>query len=271
LYNFLISYFHTNEAEMMERSDWLKKMRLMAERLYDHFGSAYWVKFGHEITPIHRKFMEKFLGRLNSPGTILDAACGAGLYDGMLVEAGHTVLGIDQSGGMLNQARSHYPRDQYPDLHYLKMGLQDIDFQSVFDGVICMDAMEHICPEDWPGIVAGFNQALKPRGLLYVTVDAMLADEYRESYELAKAMGLPVVYGEQVDDLEAAYSIAMQQDPLDPNALSGERLDHTVYHYHPTMEQVRAWLTQAGFMLEEEYKADEVLEEYMHVLASKYV
>ena len=134
-----------------------------------------------------------------------------------------------------------------------------------------MDAMEHICPEDWPGILAGFHKALKPGGLLYVTVDAMLADEYRESYERAKSMGLPVVYGEQVDDLEAAYNIYMQQDPRDPNGLSGERLDHTVYHFHPTMEQVHAWYAQAGFMIEEEAKGNEYLEEYMHVMASKKV
>ncbi len=253
----------------MERAEWLKKMRIMAETIYDHFGSAYWVKYGYDMTPVHRQFMQKFLKRIKTPGTILDAACGAGLYDGMLVEAGHSVLGIDQSAGMLNQARAHYAQEQYPNLHYLKMGLQDMNFQEAFDGAICMDAMEHICPEDWPVILAGFSKALKPGAPLYITVDAMLADEYRESYENAKAMGLPVVYGEQVDDLEAAYNIAIHQDPLDPHTLSGERLDHTVYHYHPTMQQVRDWYTQAGLTIEEEFLADEQLEGYMHVLARK--
>ena len=253
----------------MNRSEWLKKMRSMAESLYDHGSTVYWVKYGDDMTPIHRKFMEEFLQRLKTPGTILDAACGAGLYDGMLVEAGHTVLGIDQSTGMLNRARDHYPKEQFPKLHYLKMGLQDMDFQAVFDGAICMDAMEHICPEDWPGILAGFHKALKPGAPLYITVDAMLADEYREAFERAKAMGLPVVYGEQVDDLEAAYNIYMKQDPLDPSALSGDRLDHTVYHYHPTMQQVHTWYDQAGFTIEEELHAVEPREEYMHVLARK--
>ncbi len=253
----------------MERAEWLKQMRGMAETMYDHFGCTYWVKYGLEITPIHRKFMERFLGLLKAPGTILDAACGAGLYDGMLAEAGHTVLGIDQSAGMLDQAIKHYPKEQFSNLHYLKMGLQDMDFQAVFDGVICMDAMEHICPEDWPGIVAGFHQALKPGGPLYVTVDAMMGDEYRESYERAKAMGLPVIYGEQVDDLEAAYNIAIKMNPLDPNALSGERLDHTIYHYHPTLEQTHTWFAQAGFTIEEELHADEYLEAYVHILARK--
>ena len=51
------------------------------------------------------------------------------------------------------------------------MGLQEIAFHEVFDGVICVDALEHVCPEDWPGILARFQKALKPGGVLYVTVE----------------------------------------------------------------------------------------------------
>ena len=254
----------------MDRSQFLTQMRREAEERYDTlWAPAYGEKWGNYPNATHQQFLQRFLTLLPLHSNILDAACGAGLYDGMLVEAGHTVLGIDQSTGMLNQAREHYPKAQFPNLHYLKMGLQNMNFQEAFDGVICMDAMEHICPEDWPGILVGFHKALNPRGLLYVTVDAMQGDEYRESYDRAKAMGLPVVYGEQVDDLEAAYNIAMQQDLRDPSSLSGERLDHTVYHYHPTMEQVHTWYSQAGFIIEEETHADEYREEYVHVLATK--
>jgi 2-polyprenyl-3-methyl-5-hydroxy-6-metoxy-1,4-benzoquinol methylase len=156
----------------MERAEWLKKMRAMAEALYDHLAPAYWVKYGLYPDPPHRQFMEKFLGRLGAHSAILDAACGGGLYDGMLLEAGHSVLGIDQSGGSLARAREHFPQDRFPGLRYAKMGLQEMDFLGEFDGVICMDALEHICPEDWPGILARFQKALKPGGMLYVTVDA---------------------------------------------------------------------------------------------------
>jgi 2-polyprenyl-3-methyl-5-hydroxy-6-metoxy-1,4-benzoquinol methylase len=253
----------------MDRSEWLKKTRLMAEAMYDRCALAYWSQFGRDMTATHRQFMEKFLARLQIPGAILDAACGAGLYDGMLLKAGHTVLGIDQSVGMLARAREHYPKEQFPDLHYLKMGLQNMDFQAVFAGAICMDAMEHICPEDWPGILDNFSQALKPGGVLYVTVDAMEADEYRESYERAKAMGLPVVYGEQVDELDEVYMEAMEHGWSKPWTGPGGRLDHSVYQYHPSMHQVRTWYAQAGFTIEEQAKGNEYLEEYMHVLARK--
>jgi hypothetical protein len=31
-----------------------------------------------------------------------------------------------------------------------------MNFHAAFDGVICMDAMEHIYPEDYPGILHAF-------------------------------------------------------------------------------------------------------------------
>jgi SAM-dependent methyltransferase len=254
----------------MERAEWLKKIRTQAEALYDHLAPAYWVKFGLYPDPPHRQFMEKFLGRLGANSFILDAACGAGLYDGLLLEAGHRVLGIDQSGGGLARAREHFPQDRFPGLRYAKIGLQEMDFQAEYDGAICMDAMEHICPEDWPVILARFQKALKPGGMFYVTVDAAELGDYRVAYERAKGMGLPVVFGEVADELDELYAQAMALEALDPRALSGERLDLSVYHYHPSMQQVRAWLDQAGLAIEEELIEEEGTGEgYAHLLARK--
>jgi 2-polyprenyl-3-methyl-5-hydroxy-6-metoxy-1,4-benzoquinol methylase len=249
----------------MERTEWLKKVRAQAEALYDHIAPAYWVKFGKDPDLSHRQFMEKFLGRLSAQSAILDAACGAGLYDGMLLEAGHCVLGIDQSGSMLVRAREIFPQERFPKLHYEKMGLQEMDFQAQFDGLICMDALEHVCPEDIPGILVRFQKALRPGGNLYITVDALELGEYRLAYERAKAMGLPVIFGEVADELDTLYAHAISLDALDERAISGDNLDLSVYHYHPSMEQVRTWFDQAGLAIEEEGIGDE----YVHLLARK--
>jgi len=235
----------------MERAEWLKKVRAQAEKVYDHGAPAYWAIWGLSIEETHRQFIEKFLGQLGAKSYILDAACGAGLYDGMLHEAGHTVLGIDQSAGVLARARAHYPQETYPRLRYAKSGMQEMNFQGEFDGIICMDAMEHICPEDWPVILERFQKALKPGGMLYMTVDIEKPVEDRQAYEQAKAMGLPVVYGEIVYELDEAYEQAMALDPMDLNSLDPERLDHTVYHYHPSLEQVQIWTEQAGLAIEQ--------------------
>ena len=49
----------------MERSEWLKKVRSMAEELYDHGAPAYWVKWGVDLDSMHREFIDKFLRQLS--------------------------------------------------------------------------------------------------------------------------------------------------------------------------------------------------------------
>ncbi len=232
----------------MERAEWLKKVRARAEALYDRLAPAYWVTYGMYANTTHLQFIEKFLGQLKPQGAILDAACGAGRYDEMLLKEGHPVLGIDQSGSMLARARQVLPQERFPALEYAKVGLQEMDFEAEFDGAVCIDALEHVCPEDWPVILGRFRKALKPGGVLYITVELADPDEVRRSYERARAQGLPVVFGEVVDEADA----------------SGAQGDIAGYHYYPSLEQVRTWLAQAGLVIEAEGTGDE----YAHFLAT---
>ncbi len=246
----------------MERAEWLKKMRAQSEALYDRFAPIYWVKWGVHPGETHLQFIQKFLKLLRAESNLLDAGCGAGMYDGMLLEAGHHVLGIDQSGKMLARAREIYPAERFPKLQYQKVGLQEMDFHAKFDGAICMDAMEHIFPEDWPGIVTRFQEALKPGGVLYITVDGTPKEESQRSYERSRAMGLPVVFGEVADQIDFLYPKIMA---MDWREITGDLADPAVYHYHPPLEQVRDWLTQAGLEITEEGTGDG----YFHFLARK--
>src|SRR4030095_12066590 len=143
-----------------------------------------------------------------------DAACGAGRYMSDLLEKGHTVVGLDQSQGMLARAGAEFPTVQLE-----KIGLQEIAYHEIFDGAICMDAMEHIFPEDWAGILDNFWRALKPHGYLYFTVEMAEADDIEAAFRRGQQLGLPLVYGEWAD---------------------GE-----VYHYYPSVAQVREWVEQA--------------------------
>jgi SAM-dependent methyltransferase len=228
----------------MERAEWLKQMRDKAEALYDQFSPQYWVSMGVGANETHREYVQKFLARVAPRSTLLSTACGAGRYDGLLLEAGHSVVGIDQSAGMLARAR-----ERFPGVRYEKIGLQEMDFREAFDGVICMDAMEHVYPEDWPGILRRFRQALKPGGVLYFTVDLGGADRVEQAYARAKARGLPAVFGEVADEVDLTCE---QARALGVSVVPGEMADVAVYHYHPPLEQVRAWLAEAGLAIEEE-------------------
>jgi 2-polyprenyl-3-methyl-5-hydroxy-6-metoxy-1,4-benzoquinol methylase len=253
----------------MDRQEWLKDMRFKAEALYDHGAHRYWSDWGMDTPPTHRAFMGRFLEKLNAHSKILSAACGAGRFDGFLLEAGHSVVGTDQSAGVLAQARMHFPLERYPLLVYEKVELQEIAstraYQTAFDGIICLDAMEHIPPEDYPGILRSFQAALKPGGLLYLTAEDHESavedgEDLEEAYQRAKAAGLPVVPGEVVDAFESAYPLAMGDEAVDAET------DHNaVYRYYPALEEVKSWLEQAGFVILEEGHGDDI----QHIIARR--
>src|SRR5512136_2677934 len=198
----------------MERADWLKQMRSKAEALYDQLSPQYWVTFGLYENETHRAYLQKFLERVAPGGAVLSAGCGAGRYDGLLLDARHPVGGIDQSTGMLARARARFPQARYE-----KIGLQEMTFREAFDGVICMDAMEHVSPEDYPRMLRKFQEALKPGGVLYFTMDRADLGELEEAYERARAKGLPVVLGEVVNEVDAAYAQVKASDQPVPGAL----------------------------------------------------
>jgi ubiquinone/menaquinone biosynthesis C-methylase UbiE len=227
--------FHYEGGDM-DRNSWLKQMRQEAEDSYSEFwASKYDLEGGVYSNASHQQFIRKFLSLLPQPGALLDAACGTGRYTGMLLDAGHTVIGVDQAQGMLDQART-----KYPSVHFEKVGLQEMTFQDVFDGAICMDALEHVCPEDWPPILHNFHRALKTSGIFYFTVEIADENDVELAFRQGQELGLPMVHGEWWINTE-------------------------LYHYYPSMAQVRDWLQQAGFEIIEEGEGDG----YHHFIARR--
>jgi cyclopropane fatty-acyl-phospholipid synthase-like methyltransferase len=152
-----------------------------------------------------------------------------------ILEKGHNVIGIDQSQGMLAQAKV-----KFPTVRVEKIGLQEMSFSQMFEGAICMDALEHVCPEDWPPIFQNFHQALKSQGVWYFTVEVADEQEVEAAFRQGQKQGFPLVYGEWPDN-------------------------DGVYHYYPPMSQVRNWLQQTRFQLIEEGEGDG----YHHFVARK--
>jgi 2-polyprenyl-3-methyl-5-hydroxy-6-metoxy-1,4-benzoquinol methylase len=211
----------------MDRNDWIKERRREAEERYDTlWAPLYEEKWGVYSNATHQQFIQKFLRLLPQHSTILDAACGAGRYMPMLLEKGHTILGIDQAQGMLDQAKA-----KFPTVHMEKTGLQELNYSEIFEGAICMDALEHVCPEDWPLILHNFHRALKPHGYLYFTVEVAAEHDLEVAFQQGQDMGLPIVYGEWPDNDD-------------------------VYHYYPSISQVTEWLLQTRFEPVEEGRGD---------------
>jgi ubiquinone/menaquinone biosynthesis C-methylase UbiE len=223
----------------MDRITWLRKMRRDCEEQYDtRWAPLYGEKWGLYNNTTHQQFIQEFLSLIPQGSIILDAACGAGRYVPFLLEKKHSIIGIDQSQGMLARAKTKFPGVQFE-----KVGLQELAYREVFDGAICMDAMENVCPEDWPLVLSNFHRALKQRGYLYLTAETIEnadENEIKQAFERALQAGLPVVYGEWPDE--------------------------GVYHYHPTNRQVKECTQQAGFELLREGNGEMY---YYHILVRK--
>jgi SAM-dependent methyltransferase len=223
-----------------DRGAWLRDLRRVNERQEDALADDFDALWG-EIEPTHQAFVERFLSRLPPDGRVLDAACGTGKYFPMVLASGRRLLGVDHAGAYLAKAAAKFP--QVPtDKH----DLQELPYRGEFDGLMCVDAMECIPPEDWPVILERFHRALHAGGWLYLTVELARQDRVRAGNQAARRSGLPVVDGEVVWGEPDAY-----------------------YHHYPSMQQVRAWLADAGFAIDQEAEAPwhEEGYAYHHVLA----
>ena len=116
-------------------------------------------------------------------------------------------------------------------------------FENEFEGAICIEALEHVFPEEWPVILGGFRKALKQGGVLYFTVDTTTKEYLQSCYERAVAQGLPVVFGEVADKVEEASKKVIAAHGAVPDEVS----DKSVYHYYPGLERVRNWLEEQHF------------------------
>ncbi len=81
---------------------------------------------------------------------------------GIRTRAWLELAGSDQSQQMLLRAHA-----KFAEVATLHVGLQELAFADTFDGIICMDVMENVFPEDWPLVLGKFHQALHSGGWLY--------------------------------------------------------------------------------------------------------
>lgn len=225
------------------RAAWLYELRRENERQEDAAetaNEAYW----QETDDAHRFIVDRFLSMVPPGGSVLDAACGIGRYVGTILATGRSVTAIDASAVYLAKTKA-----TFPDASIEKHDLQELPYQDLFDGVMCVDAMEFVPPEDWPRVLERFRDGLHRPGWLYLTVELVPAGEIRSMNDAARRSGLPVVDGEvlwEASDESRGY-----------------------YHYYPSLDQVRAWLDRAGFAIIDELEGPWHDGEYAyhHILA----
>jgi cyclopropane fatty-acyl-phospholipid synthase-like methyltransferase len=219
----------------MDRAAWLAERRVAILATYDADAAAY----DENAYPAEaqREWVAGLVALTPPGGIILDAPCGTGRYFTTVVDAGRRVVGADQSAGMLDQARA---RGLATSLEILS--LQDLSYDREFDGVLTVDAMENVPPEDWPVVLANLRRAVRPGGPIYMTVEEIDEAEIEAAFASLSARGEPAVLGEVVEG------------------------DVAGYHYYPGRARVLGWFEAEGLGVEAEVLTPEDGWAYRHFL-----
>jgi SAM-dependent methyltransferase len=211
----------------MDRYTWLAERRAAVVADYDADARSYDMNLYPADT--QEEWVARLLTLIPPAGTVLDAPCGTGRYFSLITGAGMRVVGVDQSAGMLAQARARNLAvwlEQKP--------LQELSYAAEFDAAITVDAMENVPPEDWPAVLANLSRAVRQGGVLYLTVEEVSDLRVDHAFDALSARGLPAVRGEIVEG------------------------DVAGYHFYPGRNQVLAWFAAAGLdVIDEGYSAEE--------------
>jgi SAM-dependent methyltransferase len=203
----------------MDRREWLAGRRAAVIAAYDAEAPVY---DKHEYpSDVQREWVARVLRLIPPDGTVLDAPCGTGKYFPQVAAAGHRVTGVDQSAGMLAQARA---RGIAVALEH--QALQDLSYDRAFAAVITVDAMENVPPEDWPLVLANLHRAVRPGGVMYLTVEEVDQSRINQAFASLSARRMPAVRGEIVDGEEVAG-----------------------YHFYPGREQAVEWFEREGLVI----------------------
>jgi SAM-dependent methyltransferase len=219
----------------MDRAEWLHERRNAVRAQYDEEAPEY--DANPYPTSSHARFIDLLVATCPPDGVVLDAPCGTGPYFARVRAAGRLVVGIDQSAGMLEQARAKGLADRLE-----HVGLQEMPFDDEFDASMTIDAMENVSPEDWPLVLANLHRAVRPGGHLYLTVEEVPEAEIDVAFGDGQAKGLPVVRGEVIEG------------------------DTAGYHYYPGRPRVTEWLLTEGLTVVEEASDWEDGWGYWHLL-----
>lgn len=105
-----------------------------------------------------------------------------------------------------------------------------------------IDAMENIPAEDWPLVLANLHRAMRPGGLLYLTIEEVPTSVIEDAFAALTGRGLPAARGEVIDGNVAGY------------------------HYYPGRDRVTEWTQDAGLQILDEDFQQEHGRGYRHLL-----
>lgn len=120
----------------------------------------------HKYSSEQQKWAQELISKLNLKGSerVLDIGCGDGKVTaelaGLLPQG--SVLGIDNSGEMIDLTRNSHPPESFPNLAFLVKDARQLDFNNEFDVIVSFACLHWVI--DHRPVLEGIKKSLKPSG-----------------------------------------------------------------------------------------------------------
>lgn len=137
---------------------------LRLQSSYDTIAEEYVTRIYHELDgkPLDRQLLDRLADRVRDRGTICDLGCGPGHVARYLRDRGASVMGVDLSAGMVEQARQ-----LNPDIPFQMGNILSLEAESEsWAGIAAFYALIHIPRVQMGTALRELWRVLKPEGLL---------------------------------------------------------------------------------------------------------
>jgi len=134
------------------------------QRTYDDVAEEYVRRIYDELKdkPLDRQLLDRFAAAVGEKGIICDMGCGPGQVAKYLSERGATVIGVDLSQQMIEQARRLNPEIEFRQSNMLALDAED----EAWAGITAFYSIIHIPRDEVVSALLEFNRVLRPAGLL---------------------------------------------------------------------------------------------------------
>jgi cyclopropane fatty-acyl-phospholipid synthase-like methyltransferase len=138
---------------------------------YDHIADRF-SALRTTLFPKEREYLALLLDPLPERSTILDLGCGTGNPIAVhIASRGHRIVGVDGSEAMLAIAQK-----QLPDHRWIHDFMEHVEFDEVFDAVVCWDSLFHLPRQQYQPIIRKIHRWLVPSGRLMVSSGGLVGD-----------------------------------------------------------------------------------------------
>jgi len=123
------------------------------------------LRSGSQSNASGKAWLDRFLARVRSSGTVLDIGCGMGEPIGRyFLEVGLSVVGVDASASMIAMCRARFPEAEW---HVDDM--RQMDLGQRFDGLLAWDSFFHLRADDQRAMFPRFAAHAMPGAPLMFT------------------------------------------------------------------------------------------------------